>query len=93
LSFQEDNESVYLKEAIDTEVIKIIDLAPVGKVQESDISSWISAGMKRGKEVYSKIACYRGKEKDMLAKGSNPYQVIEQICKDLNVIIKDTWKI
>lgn len=93
LSFEQENESAYYKEAIETEVIKIIDLSPISKVQESDISSWIGAGMKRGKEVYSKIACYQGQEKGMLSKGSNPYQVIEQICKDLNVTIKDTWKI
>lgn len=93
LPFNEDDEGIYLKKAIESDEYRIIDLAPIRKVMESDITNWISCSLKKGKDVFNKISCYRGMEKDIIEKGDNPYQVIERICKDLKVTIKDTWKI
>lgn len=93
LIFDEKDEAGYFTSAIDSGNFRIIDLAPIRQVVEMDISKWIGHGMKKGIDVYSKISCYHGKEKHALGNGSNPYQVIEKICSDLNVPIKDTWKI
>jgi len=93
LSFSEQDELNYFKRALDPDDLSIIDLAPIGKVVESDISTWIGHGMKKGIDVYHKISCYHGRENDILKHGNSPYQVIRKICADLNVTIQDKWKI
>jgi hypothetical protein len=93
LRFREEDEGIYLKEAVESDTLKIIDLSPIGNLKESDIEKWITLSMKKGKEFYNKISCYRGKGKELIDKEKRPYQVIEKICADLKVTINDTWKI
>jgi hypothetical protein len=88
--FKESEEDTYPLHVVSCTDVKIIDLAPIRKVKESDITKWIARSLVTP-AVYNKIRCFNGREKDILREGDNPFQVIQKICSDLNIKIEDKW--
>jgi hypothetical protein len=90
ISFNEENKKNYSSYAVNCRDLKIIDLAPISKIKESDITDWIEWSL-LNRELYEKTRLIAGREKEILQEGNNPYQVIQKICKELNIEIEKRW--
>jgi len=88
--FRDNLKDDYPLTVVNCQDVKIIDLAPIKKIQERDITDWIKWSLETP-AIYKKISCFKGKEKDILQSGDNPFQVIKKICSDLNIKIEEKW--
>ena len=71
---------------------RIIDLAPINRLQCSDLTEWIDASFARP-DAYQKARTLTDKVTTMIGAGSTarPYEVIQKICTDLKIDIEDKW--
>ena len=88
--YNDQNAKSYLADIVDSEEIKIIDIAPFGKIIEDDINKWVDWSLEYP-ELYANIKNLRPQINEILQKGNYPFQVIKQICKKLNIEINHTW--
>jgi hypothetical protein len=88
--FSENQEDDYPLNVVKCPDVKIIDLAPIRKIKEMDITEWIKWSL-LNPAIYNKVSGFDGKEKEILKEGANPFQVIKRICSDLNIKFEDRW--
>lgn len=69
---------------------RIIDLAPIQKIEKDDIGQWIKWSRDH-RPIYDRLKQYSGQEHSLLTDGDYPFQVIQKICQDLNIKIEEEW--
>ncbi|MEO6720601.1 MAG: hypothetical protein ABIN67_09540 [Ferruginibacter sp.] len=89
--FDEATADTYSENAEKCKDIKIFDLSPVGKIEEKHITDWLDWSQENNSALYNQARALRSCKKELLNKGDNPFQVIEQICKNLKINIDNTW--
>jgi hypothetical protein len=87
--FDAELQSEYSINAAECSDLKIIDLAPIERIKKEDIIKWIQLSLRLRPDVSEKII--NSKAKYILQAGNTPYKAIENICKDLDIIIQAKW--
>ncbi|MGB8193141.1 MAG: hypothetical protein WCF67_14530 [Chitinophagaceae bacterium] len=88
--FNENEKDAHPINAVKCEDVRIIDLAPIQAIEEADIIKWIGWSL-TSPSVYKKVCCFNDDPKAVLKEGNKPYQVIKNICAQLNIKMNDKW--
>jgi hypothetical protein len=71
---------------------RIIDLAPINRLDCTDLTNWITASFGRP-DAYEKVKPLTGKEATMIGADTTarPFEVIQNICSGLGIKFEDKW--
>jgi hypothetical protein len=71
--------------------IKIVDLAPVHPIRDSDIKDWVNWWSGEYPSLYTQLDIIMSEASEIAREGPSPYKVITTICNRLKIPIQDAW--